>query len=98
MPLPSGQRSLRSIPKGTSPRPCHAPAAQGGVPVGTLAIGKAGAANAALLAIAILAGNWPELREKMRAWRKARAERCRRQTRLCGRPRELVQQNAALDP
>jgi 5-(carboxyamino)imidazole ribonucleotide mutase len=45
-----------------------------GVPVGTLAIGKPGAANAALLAIAILGGKRPELREKLRAWRKARAE------------------------
>ncbi len=45
-----------------------------GVPVGTLAIGKAGAANAALLAVAIMAGKRPELREKLRAWRKARAE------------------------
>jgi 5-(carboxyamino)imidazole ribonucleotide mutase len=45
-----------------------------GIPVGTLAIGKSGAANAALLAIAILAGKRPELREKLRAWRKARSE------------------------
>ena len=45
-----------------------------GIPVGTLAIGKSGAANAALLAIAILAGKRPELREKPRAWRKTRAE------------------------
>jgi len=45
-----------------------------GIPVGTLAIGKSGAANAALLAVAILAGKRPELREKLRAWRKARAE------------------------
>src|SRR5260221_6997672 len=37
----------------------------GGIPVGTLAIGKAGATNAALLAIAILAGSRPELREKI---------------------------------
>src|SRR5277367_6605310 len=35
-----------------------------GIPVGTLAIGKAGARNAALLAIAILANKRPELREK----------------------------------
>ena len=35
----------------------------GGIPVGTLAIGKAGAANAALLAVAILANSRPELRE-----------------------------------
>jgi 5-(carboxyamino)imidazole ribonucleotide mutase len=40
-----------------------------GVPVGTLAIGKAGAANAALLAIAILANSRPELREKLRKFR-----------------------------
>ena len=45
-----------------------------GVPVGTLAIGKPGAANAALLAIAILSGKRPELRERLRAWRKALAE------------------------
>ena len=45
-----------------------------GVPVGTLAIGKSGAANAALLAIAILGGKRPELREKLKAWRKGRAE------------------------
>src|SRR4051812_34367441 len=45
-----------------------------GIPVGTLAIGKAGAANAALLAVAIMAGKRPELRDKLRAWRKARAE------------------------
>jgi 5-(carboxyamino)imidazole ribonucleotide mutase len=45
-----------------------------GIPVGTLAIGKAGAGNAALLAIAIMAGKRPELREKLRAWRKKRAE------------------------
>src|SRR5256885_5231652 len=37
----------------------------GGVPVGTLAIGKAGATNAALLAAAILANSRPERREKL---------------------------------
>jgi 5-(carboxyamino)imidazole ribonucleotide mutase len=41
----------------------------GGVPVGTLAIGKAGATNAALLAIAILSGSRPRLREQLRAFR-----------------------------
>lgn len=41
----------------------------GGIPVGTLAIGKAGAINAALLAIAILAHEDPALREKLRAFR-----------------------------
>jgi 5-(carboxyamino)imidazole ribonucleotide mutase len=40
-----------------------------GVPVGTLAIGPGGAANAALLAIAILANHDPALRERLRAWR-----------------------------
>src|SRR6187551_1896760 len=39
-----------------------------GVPVGTLAIGKPGAANAALLATSIVAHTRPELREKLRAW------------------------------
>lgn len=43
-----------------------------GVPVGTLAIGKPGAANAALLAIEILATTDPALREQLRAWRAAR--------------------------
>ena len=41
----------------------------GGVPVGTLAIGKAGAKNAALLAIAILANHRPELRQKLHKFR-----------------------------
>jgi len=41
----------------------------GGVPVGTLAIGKAGAKNAALLAIAILANHRPELRQKLHQFR-----------------------------
>ncbi len=41
----------------------------GGIPVGTLAIGKAGAINAALLGIAILANTRPELREKLQAFR-----------------------------
>jgi len=41
----------------------------GGIPVGTLAIGKAGATNAALLAIAILANSRPDLREKLRQFR-----------------------------
>lgn len=40
-----------------------------GIPVGTLAIGNAGATNAALLAVAILANTRPELREKLRQFR-----------------------------
>jgi 5-(carboxyamino)imidazole ribonucleotide mutase len=45
-----------------------------GVPVGTLAIGKAGAINAALLAVAILANERPELREALLAERRKQAE------------------------
>lgn len=41
----------------------------GGIPVGTLAIGKPGATNAALLAVAILANSRPDLREKVRRYR-----------------------------
>ena len=43
-----------------------------GVPVGTLAIGKPGAANAGLLAAAILATSDTGLRARLRAWREAR--------------------------
>lgn len=46
-----------------------------GVPVGTLAIGEAGAKNAALLAVAILSNSRPELRERLRAWRQAQTDR-----------------------
>jgi 5-(carboxyamino)imidazole ribonucleotide mutase len=45
-----------------------------GIPVGTLAIGKPGAANAALLAAEILAGNDAALYERLAAWRLARAQ------------------------
>ena len=41
----------------------------GGIPVGTLAIGKAGATNAALLAAAILAGKYPQFRAAVRKFR-----------------------------
>jgi 5-(carboxyamino)imidazole ribonucleotide mutase len=44
----------------------------GGIPVGTLAIGKPGAVNAALLAVAILARKRPELAERLRAFRAER--------------------------
>ena len=49
----------------------------GGIPVGTLAIGKAGATNAALLAVAILATTRPELREGLRRFREEQAEKVR---------------------
>jgi len=45
-----------------------------GVPVGTLAIGQAGARNAALLAISILANSRPALRKKLHAFRKAQTQ------------------------
>ena len=41
----------------------------GGVPVGTLAIGKAGAINAGLLAVSILANSRPDLRTRLREFR-----------------------------
>lgn len=41
----------------------------GGVPVGTLAIGKAGATNAALLAVSILGNQQPDLREQLKKFR-----------------------------
>ena len=56
----SGQDSLLSI--------VQMPA---GIPVGTLAIGRAGAINAALLAAAVLALSDPDLAERLEAWRAA---------------------------
>jgi 5-(carboxyamino)imidazole ribonucleotide mutase len=49
----------------------------GGVPVGTLAIGASGAKNAGLLAVRILAGSRPELREKLHAFQKTQCEQVR---------------------
>ena len=45
----------------------------GGIPVGTLAIGKAGAVNAALLSVAVLALERPELKRKLREFRDQQA-------------------------
>jgi 5-(carboxyamino)imidazole ribonucleotide mutase len=45
-----------------------------GVPVGTLAIGKPGAANAAILAASIVGSVHPEVRERLRDWRNARKQ------------------------
>ena len=59
----SGQDSLLSI--------VQMPA---GVPVGTLAIGEAGATNAGLLAAAILANGDADLSQRLQDWRKARSE------------------------
>ena len=59
----SGQDSLLSI--------VQMPA---GIPVGTLAIGRAGAVNAALLAAAVLALHDPALAERLDEWRKRQSE------------------------
>ena len=59
----SGQDSLLSI--------VQMPA---GIPVGTLAIGRAGAVNAALLAAAVLALNDTPLAERLDAWRRRQSE------------------------
>ena len=52
----------------------------GGIPVGTLAIGKAGATNAALLAISILANSRPELKKKLREFRAEQERKIRATT------------------
>lgn len=49
----------------------------GGIPVGTLAIGKPGAINAALFAVAILANNRPELRQKLHEFRASQEKKIR---------------------
>jgi len=52
----------------------------GGVPVATLAIGKAGAVNAGLLAASILGTSRPELRERLRQFRDEQTQRVRQET------------------
>jgi len=52
----------------------------GGVPVGTLAIGKPGATNAGLLAVSILATTRPELRERLRQFRADQTAKVRQDT------------------
>jgi 5-(carboxyamino)imidazole ribonucleotide mutase len=52
----------------------------GGIPVGTLAIGKPGAINAALLAIAILATNRQDLKNKLRAFRAEQTDKVLKDT------------------
>jgi 5-(carboxyamino)imidazole ribonucleotide mutase len=49
----------------------------GGIPVATLAIGKPGAINAALFAVAILANSRPELREKLHEFRAKQEKKIR---------------------
>src|SRR2546421_12726479 len=52
----------------------------GGIPVGTLAIGEAGAKNAGLFAIRILANSRPDLRKKLHDYHAEMAEKIRRET------------------
>src|SRR5262245_7607129 len=52
----------------------------GGVPVATMAIGPAGATNAGLLAVAMLAVRRPALREALRAWRGDQAQKVREES------------------
>ena len=54
----------------------------GGVPVATLAIGKAGAINAALLAVSILAGSRAELAAKLHAFRNEQRDKVQRDSTL----------------
>ncbi|HTR79558.1 MAG TPA: 5-(carboxyamino)imidazole ribonucleotide mutase, partial [Gemmatimonadaceae bacterium] len=55
-----------------------------GIPVGTLAIGEAGAVNAALLGVAIVANRHPELRGRLKEWRSARTAEVLADTRIIG--------------
>ena len=50
-----------------------------GVPVGTLAIGKAGATNAGLLAVAIISGSRPDLRAQLRDYRQEQTQKVRQE-------------------
>src|SRR5213080_4281970 len=52
----------------------------GGVPVGTLAIGKPGAINAALLATAILGGHRPDLRKRLHEFREEQERKIKKET------------------
>jgi 5-(carboxyamino)imidazole ribonucleotide mutase len=58
-----------------------------GVPVGTLAIGRAGAVNAALLAVSILAAKRPELRDALRRHRETQMQKVLEHTDPRLRPR-----------
>jgi len=51
----------------------------GGVPVGTLAIGKPGAINSALLAVSIISGSRPDLRARLRAFRTEQTDKVRQE-------------------
>lgn len=55
-----------------------------GIPVGTLAVGKAGAVNAALLAATVLGNKYPDYREAVRAFRKKQAQKVLDDSKLKG--------------
>lgn len=55
-----------------------------GIPVGTLAVGKAGAINAAILAAEILGNKYPEYRNAVRAHREKQAQKVLEQAELKG--------------
>lgn len=57
-----------------------------GIPVGTLAIGRAGAINAGLLAAAILANKYPAIGTRLAAYRAAQTERVLADPRSAGEP------------
>jgi 5-(carboxyamino)imidazole ribonucleotide mutase len=69
-----------------------------GIPVGTLAIGAPGAANAGLLAVQILASADPELTAKLTAWRGARRDEVLLQTLEDARPVEQTKPVEAAEP
>lgn len=69
-----------------------------GVPVGTLAIGAPGAANAGLLAVQILAGTNLELSAKLTAWREARRDEVLLQSLDEARPADTTKPVAAVEP
>jgi 5-(carboxyamino)imidazole ribonucleotide mutase len=55
-----------------------------GIPVGTLAVGKAGAINAALLAIAMLSNKYPQYREALKNYRAEQAKKVVEHSQLKG--------------
>jgi 5-(carboxyamino)imidazole ribonucleotide mutase len=69
-----------------------------GIPVGTLAIGAPGAANAGLLAVQILASTNPELSAKLTAWRGARRDEVLLQSLEDAQPLEETKPVAATEP
>ncbi|KTC91354.1 5-(carboxyamino)imidazole ribonucleotide mutase [Fluoribacter dumoffii] len=55
-----------------------------GIPVGTLAVGKAGAINAAILAVTVLGNKYPEYRDAIKKYRAAQAEKVLENSKIKG--------------